>query len=140
MPGPASTIVCAWGPDPYDHAPALHAARLGGFDYALVRQWDAERFFSSGLLSPVEWGIELLTIPVPDIVLFASRSVPGRIRLQAGEGLAALGRNGQEQPPVTRELQQGIAGLNLVGFNHLVEPDFDLVRRNFVGNWPPAED
>ena len=138
--GPASPYVCAWGPDPYDHAPVLHAARLGGFDYALVRQWDADRFFSSGLLSPLEWGIELLTIPVPDIVLFASRSVPGRIRLQAGDGLAALGRGPEEQPPVTRDLQQGIAGLNLVGFNHLVDPDFDLVRRNFVVNWPPAGD
>ncbi len=81
-----------------------------------------------------------MTIPVPDIVLFASRSVPGRIRLQAGDGLAALGRNGEEQPPVTRDLQQGITGLNLVGFNHLVDPDFDLVRRNFGGNWPPAGD
>ncbi len=45
VPGPASPLACAWGPDPYDHAPALHAARLGGFDYALVRQWDADRFF-----------------------------------------------------------------------------------------------
>ena len=138
--GPASPFTCAWGPDPYDHAPALHAARLGGFDYALVRQWDADQFFSSGLLSPLEWGIELLTIPVPDIVIFASRSVPGRIRLGIGDGLAALGRGPEEQPPVTRDLQQGIAGLNLAGFNHLVDPDFDLVRRNFVGNWPPAVD
>ncbi len=138
--GPALPFACAWGPDPYDHAPVLHAARLGGFDYALVRQWDADRFFASGLLSPLEWGIELLTVPVPDIVLFASRSVPGRVRLAAGDGLAALGRGPVEQPQVILDLQQGIAGLNLAGFNHLVDPDFDLVRRNFVGNWPPASD
>jgi hypothetical protein len=140
LPGPRTPLSCAWGPDPYDHAPALHAARLGGFDYALVRQWDADRFFSSGLLSPLEWGVEILTIPVPDIVLFAAREIPGRKRLEVGDGLAALGRGGEEQSPLARDLQRGIAGLNLVGFNLLVDPDFDLVRRNFVGNWPPARD
>ncbi|MEN8007166.1 MAG: hypothetical protein ABFS42_09125 [Candidatus Krumholzibacteriota bacterium] len=138
--GPTPPYACAWGPDPYDHAPVLHAARLGGFDYALVRQWDADRFFAAGLLSPLEWGIEILSIPVPDIVLFASRDVPGRVRLGAGDGLAALGRGGDELPPAAGDLQQGIAGLNLVGFNLLVDPDFDLVRRNFVRNWPPAGD
>ncbi|MCK9996005.1 MAG: hypothetical protein KAH56_06975 [Candidatus Krumholzibacteria bacterium] len=131
---------CSWGPDPYDHAPALHAARLGGFDYALVRQWDADRFFSDGLLSPLEWGIELVTVPVPDIVIFASRSVAGKTRLAVGDGLVALGRGPEEQPPAAREVRRAIGGLNLAGFNLLVDPDFEFVRRNFAGNWPPTGD
>jgi len=131
---------CAWGPDPYDHAPALHAARLGGFDYALVRQWDAERFFADGLLSHLEWGIELMTVPVPDIVVFASRSVTGKTRLAVGEGLAAFGRGPRDLPPSAREMRRAMGGLNLAGFNLLVDPDFEFVRRNFAGNWPPTGD
>ncbi len=131
---------CSWGPDPYDHAPVLHAARLGAFDYALVRQWDADRFFADGLLSPLEWGIELVTVPVPDIVIFASRSVAGKTRLEVGDGLVALGRGPEEQPPAAREVRRAIGGLNLAGFNLLVDPDFEFVRRNFAGNWPPTGD
>jgi hypothetical protein len=129
---------CAWGPDPYDHSPVLHAARLGGFDYALVRQWDADRFFVDGLLSSLEWGLELMTIPVPDVVVFASRSVNGRTRLAVGDGLAGLGRGPEDESPIAGVARQAVSGLNLVGFNLLVEPDFDLVRRNFVGYWPPT--
>ncbi len=131
---------CAWGPDPYDHSPVLHAARLGGFDYALVRQWDADRFFADGLLSPLEWGLELMTIPVPDVVVFASRSVNGKTRLAVGEGLASLGRSPEGDSPAAGSARKALGGLNLAGFNLLVEPDFDLVRRNFAGNWPPARD
>lgn len=127
---------CAWGPDPYDHAPVLHAARLGGFDYVLVRQWDADRFFTEGLLSPLEWGVELMTVPVPDVVVFSSRSVPGKTRLGVGDVLSSLGRSSQDPSPATGELRRALAGLNLVGFNLLVDPDFELVRRNFDGSWP----
>ncbi len=131
---------CAWGPDPYDHSSALHAARLGGFDYALVRQWDADRFFADGLLSPLEWGVELVTVPVPDIVFFASRSVSGKTLLAVGDGLVALGRGPEEQLPAARGVRQAMGGLNLAGFNLLVDPDFEFVRRNFAGNWPPTGD
>jgi hypothetical protein len=139
-PAPAVPNRCAWGPDPYDHAPVLHAARLGGFDYVLVRQWDADRFFTDGLLSPVEWGVEIMTVPVPDVVVFSSRSVPGKTRLAVGEVLSSLGRSYPDPSPATRELRRALAGLNLVGFNLLVDPDFELVRRNFDGSWPPLED
>jgi len=138
--GPVSPYTCAWGPDPYDHAPALHATRLGCFDYALVRQWDAERFFAEGLLSPLEWGIELMTVPVPDIVVFASRSVPGKTRLAVGNGLATLGRSQGNQSPAALLAHRAIGGLGLAGFNLLVDPDFEFVRRNFAGNWPPLGD
>ena len=131
---------CAWGPDPYDHSPVLHAVRLGGFDYALVRQWDADRFFADGLLSSLDWGLELMTIPVPDVVVFASRSVNGKTRLAVGDGLASLGRRAEDDSPAAGKARKAVGGLNLVGFNLLFDPDFDLVRRNFAGDWPPARD
>ena len=139
-PGPTAPYSCAWGPDPYDHAPVLHAARLGCFDYALVRQWDADRFFADGLLSHLEWGIELMTVPVPDIVFFASRAVSGKTRLAVGDGLSALGRGSKELPLAAREVHRAIGCLNLAGFNLLVDLDFEFVRRNFAGNWPPTGD
>ena len=140
LPGPADRTACAWGPDPYDHAPVLHAARLGAFDYALVRQWDAERFFADGLLSPLEWGVEIMTIPVPDLVVFAARSVPAKSRLAVGDGLSGLGRGTGDPAPAAGALRRAIADLNLAGFNLLVDPDFELVRRNFAGDWPTATD
>lgn len=138
--GSEPPLKCAWGPDPYDHAPVLHAARLGGFDYALVRQWDADRFFAEGLLSTLEWGVELLTVPVPDIVVFCSRSVSGQTRLAVGDALTALGRSSDDQSPAAGEVRRAVGGLNLVGFNLLVDPDFELVRRNFTRNWPVTGD
>ena len=137
---PAEPYSCAWGPDPYDHTPVLHATRLGCFDYALVRQWDADRFFANGLMSHLEWGIELMTVPVPDIVFFASRAVSGKTRLAVGDGLSALGRGSKELPLAAREVHRAIGCLNLAGFNLLVDLDFEFVRRNFAGNWPPTGD
>lgn len=138
--GPARDSGCSWGPDPYDHAPVLHAARLGAFDYALVRQWDADRFFADGLLSDQEWDVATMTVPVPDIVLFAARSVKANTRLAVGDGLANLGRSTGEANPAAGSLRQAIGELNLAGFNLLLEPDFDSVRRNFAVDWPTGTD
>jgi hypothetical protein len=138
--GPVQMSSCAWGPDPYDHAPVLHAARLGAFDYALVRQWDADRFFAEGLLSPQEWDVEIMTVPVPDIVLFAARSVTAQTRLALGDGLSNLGRDSEEATPAAGVLRQALTFLNLAGFNLLVDPDFELVRRNFAEDWPADTD
>ena len=130
----------AFGPDPYDHSAVLNAARLGCYDYALVRQWDADRFFKSGLLSPLEWGMEVLTPPVPDITLFVARDLSAGVRLAVGEKLTALGRAPQEIGQQSLELELALRHLWLVGFNLLVEPDLDLVRRNFPLDWPPASE
>ncbi len=127
-----------YGPDPYDHAPALHALRLGCFDYAVVRQWDADRFLAGGLLSSIEWGEKILSPPAPDMMLLASDKVPPRRRLALGDHLSALGRNPEEGGPVAKTLIAGLGRLHLAGFNLLVDPDVDLVRRNFPGHWPPA--
>ncbi len=126
---------CASGPDPYDHGPVLHALRLGGFDYAIVRQWDADRFFAEGLLPRRQFGVRDLIAPVPDAVLMVSRQVPRHVRLRCGEGLSALGRQQGDEAPRERELRLALAELHLVGFNLLLEPDFELVRKNFPGDW-----
>jgi hypothetical protein len=138
-PAPAAAAACGWGPDPYDHAPALHAARLGAFDYAVVRQWDADRFFTTGLLTTLEWGVEPLTVPVPDVVLLAGPAEVGS-RLEVGDRLAALGRRTDGENPAAGRLRTALGRLGLVGFNLLVEPDFDLVRRNFAPDWLPGTD
>lgn len=125
----------AAGPDPYDHGPVLHAARLGAYDYALVRQWDADRFFASGLLDATVWGVRTLTPPVPDIVLMASRELPRGPRLEAGDALAAVGRQDQPDGDSAR-LAAGLDRLQLAGFNLLIDPDLDLVRGLLASGWP----
>ncbi len=139
--GPVSSNgQCAFGPDPYDHGPVLHALRLGAFDFALVRQWDANRFFSQGLLDPVVWSVEDRTIPVPDVVVLASRKIPLVERLKWAESLALMGRSGQEKDSRPERTLRHLDELGLVGFNLLLEPEIELVRRNFQGNWPPEVD
>lgn len=132
LPGPA------WGADPYDHAGVLHALRLGGFDFAVVRQWDADRFFAAGLLSDKEWGREILSPPAPDALLLCSRRMSASLRLALGEKLARLGRQENDPDPSAIRLATGLGNLNLAGFNLLLDPDFDLVRRNFPGHWPAS--
>jgi len=130
----------ACGPDPYDHAPVLHALRLGTFDFAVVRQWDADRFFSEGLLDQGRFGVRSLVGPVPDVVLLASRRVPQRVRLRCGEGLSSLGRLPDSGNPRRRELDRALRDLDLAGFNLLLEPDFESVRKNYPRDWLPGGD
>ena len=131
---------CASGPDPYDHSPVLHALRLGAFDHAVVRQWDAERFFAAGLLSPADYVVEDLVEPVPDMVLMVSRQVPSHVRLKIGDELAAVGRHPDDGSLHDHDLGRGLAQLHLVGFNLLLEPDLELVRKNFARDWLPGAD
>lgn len=139
--GPISRLRrCSFGPDPYDHDPVLHALRLGAFDFALVRQWDAEDFFNSGLLDPDIWGVKSRTVPVPDIVVMASMKIPLVDRLQWADTLALVGRAGQTSTEAGALVDRHLRALGLVGFNILLEPDFELVRRNFTSNWPEAAD
>lgn len=129
---------CASGPDPYDHSPALHALRVGCFDHAVVRQWDAERFFTDGLLPADEWGMEILGGPVPDLVLFASKEIPAAQRLELGTLLSQLGRTDHESEPPASDLVRGLHSVHLAGFNLLVDPDLELVRSSYPGDWLPA--
>jgi len=126
-----------YGADPYDHAGVLMTLRSGCFDYAVVRQWDAERFFAAGLLTESAWGREVLTPPAPDLLILVSRRVPASQRLSLGDKLSLLGREGEAAGGAATRLQAGLGAMNLAGFNLMVEPDLDLVRRNFPGHWPP---
>ena len=137
---PAALRACSWGPDPYDHAPVLHAARLGGFDYIIVRQWDAERFFRNGMLSPAEWDQSDLTAPVPDIVMMAAAELSTTERMAVREALSALGRSEEQDSSPVEQVRQGLATLHLAGFNILLEPDLDLARRQFKGGWLTGDD
>ena len=131
---------CSFGPDPFDHSPALHALRLGAYDFALVRQWDANNFFARGLLDSAVWGMEERTIPVPDIVVLASSQIPRVERLKWAESLALMGRSGENTSDRPGRMLQQLHGIGLAGFNLLLEPEFELVRRKFQGNWPLEDD
>jgi hypothetical protein len=127
---------CGWGPDPYDHAPALHALRLGGFTHAVVRQWDADRFREQGLLGADQLSFRDVTVPVPDLVVLADRRLPAADRLALGERLAGIGRELAELTPDERELDAALPSLGLAGFNLLIEPDFERMRGIFAAGWP----
>jgi len=138
VPHKARSGDCAFGPDPYDHGSVLHALRLGAFDFAFVRQWDAEAFFASGLLDPDVYGMEMVTDPVPDVVLMASRKVSLVQRMAWAEDLSLLDLG---EPPITtagRDLVHSLSSVGLSGFQVLLEPDFERLRGEFSDRWPPA--
>lgn len=134
VPPPERWPAC--GPDPFDHGPALHALRLGCYDYALVRQWDAERFLEANLLDPEVWTTTAVTPPVPDLVLLAPRSMAASRRLSVGEKLRRLGREADAAPAGTAALLAGLARLGFAGFNPLMKPDLERLRWRPLSDWP----
>lgn len=136
--GAAMPRAAGWGPDPWDHSPALHALRLGAFAHAVVRQWDADRFRAQGLLPDSDWTFTEVTVPVPDLVVMATRRLAAPARLELGERLVGIGRDLSDPAPAERELAAALPALGLAGFNLLVDPDLELVRGHFAGDWPPA--
>jgi hypothetical protein len=127
----------ALGTDPYDHMGVLQALRLGCYDYAVVREWDAERAIAGGLLDGEAWGIEPLSAPVPDTVVLVSRRWPGAARVRAGEVLLGLGRHQEAGGPAGEAgALRALAEIDLAGFNLLLDPDFELVRHEFSACWP----
>ena len=134
VPPPEEWPAC--GPDPFDHGPALHALRLGCYDYALVRQWDAERFLAAKLLDPEIWTTTPVTPPVPDLVLMAPRSMAASSRLSMAEKLRRLGRETDAAPAGTVALLAGLDRLGLAGFNPLMKPDLERLRWHPWSDWP----
>jgi hypothetical protein len=128
-------LECAFGPDPYNHDPALHAARLGSFDYAVVRQWDADRFFASGLMPTTEWGLKPLGDPVPDVLLLASKELGPTQRLNLGQALTEVERSEKAAGNEAELLLRGLSRWHLVGFHVLLEPDWTRVRGQYEGTW-----
>jgi hypothetical protein len=125
-----------WGPDPYDHAPVLHALRLGCFDYAVVQELAANDFFANGLLDPQVWKIEKLTDPLPGPVVLVARRNSTAIRMRLSEKLVGLGRHPGDARPGEMAVLAGLAHLGLDGFNLLLENDFAKVRKHFDHCWP----
>ncbi len=125
-----------WGDDPYDHRALLLAARHGAFDHVLARQWDVEAVLDAGRLDGSRWRVRALSDPVPDVVVMANRSLPMPSRLAVQQALSVLGR--QEHPMYEDAdglaLQLGRMGLD--GFNALLGPDFERLRRRFGPCWP----
>jgi hypothetical protein len=128
----------SWGGDPFDHRGVLEAARHGAYDHAVVRQWDAERAFAAGRLDPSVWRVRSLSGPLPDLVLMASRRLPQAARLDLQEALTVLGRRSETGAAREERLCARLAVMGLEGFNLLLGPDFDHVRRRYGGCWPPA--
>lgn len=121
------------GADPYDHGPVLQSLVLGCFDYALVREWTARRWSEAGLLDPATWGMTPVSAPLPDVVVMVSRRWPAADRVRAGERLVSVGRRQEAGTSAPEVSALSVLGrLGLAGFNPLLEPDFELTRRQFA--------
>ncbi len=125
-----------WGDDPYDHRALFLAARHGAFDHVLGRQWDLEALLAAGRLDGDRWRVRTVSDPVPDLVIMVNRRVPMPSRLAVQQALSVLGR--QEQPAFAGAaiLAVQLGRLGLDGFNALLGPDFDRLRRRFGPCWP----
>ena len=134
-----SELGCASGPDPFDHAPALHAARLGCFDHAIVRQWTAEAFFATGLLPPGEWEVRSLGAPVPDFVVLAARRLSAADRGRLRRALLRLGVAGEVRQPLRTSVLTALDRIGIAGFALLLQPELERYRRSYAGGWPTPE-
>ncbi|MBD3222707.1 hypothetical protein GF314_15850 [bacterium] len=125
-----------WGSDPYDHRPVLVALRHGAYDHAVVRQWDAEAAVAEGCLPPDRWRLTTLSDPVPDVVVLASRRLPTGVRLELQQALTVVGRQLDRRRDGDPALVAGLGLLGLDGFNLLLTPEFDRLRRQYEPCWP----
>lgn len=137
---PALPAGVAWGDDPYDHRGVLLAARHGAFDHAIVRQWDAEKVRTAGWLPASHWRITRISDPVPDIVALGARRLPTASRMDLQRALSVIGRQLDARDERDHGLEAGLGLLGLDGFNLLLGPDFEQMRRHYRACWPaPAE-
>ena len=126
----------SWGSDPYDHRAVLAAAEHGRYDHAIVRQWDAEAALAAGRLDPAHWQLRRLSPPVPDVTLLGARRLSAAVRLDLQESLSVLGR----EDDASSALVAGLGLLGLDGFNLVLGPDFERLRRRFGHCWPHPGD
>lgn len=133
----AAPAELSWGQDPFDHAGVLEAMRLGRFDYAVVRQWDAEAALAAGRLGDGDWRVRPLSDPVPDMVVMVSRQLPAAARVDLQEALVVLGRQDDGGGAVAA-VSAGLGLLGLDGFNAVLGPDWDRLRKRYGPCWPGA--
>ncbi|MDD5720443.1 MAG: hypothetical protein PHQ53_12210 [Candidatus Krumholzibacteria bacterium] len=124
-----------WGSDPYDHSAVLAAVIHGAYDHAVVRQWDAEAAQLFGTLDPARWQIRRLSDALPDLVVMVARRAPAALRLELQEALTMLGRADAEQDPNNRLVRAHLGQFGLDGFNLLLGPDCDRLRRLYGRCW-----
>ncbi|HOX26633.1 MAG TPA: hypothetical protein PLL30_05585 [Candidatus Krumholzibacteria bacterium] len=129
-----------WGRDPYDHRDVLVAAAYGVFDHAVVRQWDADAALAAGRLEPGAWRVRRLSDPVPDLMVLGSRRLPAAARLDLQQALTVLGRDASDQSAATRLVRLQLGQLGLDGFNLVLGPDFERLRRHYSHCWPRLVD
>jgi len=126
----------AWGTDPFDHRGVLAAAQYGAFDHAVVRQWDADLALATGRLNPQQWLVRQIGDPVPDMVALASRELTRGVRLDLQEALSILGRRAAGETDAADRLEARLGALGFEGFNLLLGPDFERLRRRYGSCWP----
>lgn len=126
----------AWGTDPFDHRGVLAAAQYGAFDHAVVRQWDADLALATGRLDPQQWLVRQIGDPVPDVVALASRKMSRGVRLDLQEALSILGRRAAGETVAAGRLEARLGALGFEGFNLLLGPDFERLRRRYGSCWP----
>ncbi len=129
-----------WGRDPYDHRALVAAAAYGAFDHVVARQWDVAAVQATGVLDPNQWRVRRLSDPMPDVVVLGSRRLTSTARLDLQQALAVLGRESGEQTPQQASVRAHLGQLGLDGFNLLLTPDFDRIRRRFCACWPGTTD
>jgi hypothetical protein len=126
----------AWGDDPLDHAAVLVAAAHGAYDHVVAREWDVEAAVAAGRLDPARWTTRKVSGPMPDVVVLASRRLPAASRLALQQALSTLGRSADGEDARCARLEVHLGQLGLDGFNLLLGPDFDRLRRQFGPCWP----
>ncbi len=136
-PGAWAARGLRFGPDPYDHGPVLHALRMGAADHAVVREWTARRFVAMGLLDAAAWEVAPISEPLPDVMVLGARRWPAVDLLRARELLVGLGRHAAvEDRAAEQAVRLELAPLGLHGFNLLLEPEYELLRRQYQACWP----
>lgn len=135
--GPAPAAL-AFGPDPYDHAPVLHALRLGCFDYAVVGEAAWDRFLAAGLLRPDEWERRDLGPAVPEPVILAARDLGAEQLLRLTDRMVRLGRADAPADERLREAAalRGLALIHVAGLQPLLEPELQRLRERHDPCWP----
>ncbi|MFO7654090.1 MAG: hypothetical protein R6X25_09745 [Candidatus Krumholzibacteriia bacterium] len=135
-PAAWAQLRCAAGPDPFDHRLVLHAARLGCFDYALVREWAARSFLEAQLVDEAEWGIDVLDQPVPDYVVMTSRRLGTADRERLRDALLQLRGPDERDSAARAAAVAGLQRVGLSGFVPLLETALDRSRSRLAGRWP----